>query len=697
MARAVPPTGSGSQGFHELLQRLASAHHSEVEEVRALRRENAILRAALGPRGTVPTTTNTTLPGSSTGRSTVGVHDLAASSSNQGDDVVHCYSSEDEGDRASELVGDREHHATSEQECTLQAHWLKAEHPKDPHTLTWSVISHVEMSAMSRAESAEPDSEDMESHKGSNNWFPQYPNSQSRILWDGVAAMLVFYDVVMLPLVVFKFQRNDFMISMDWIALIFWTINMPASLCVGYVAHEQLVMDMRRILLHYLKTWFILDVLILLPDWTFIIVSGGGQYEDSAGLSHAGLLGVLRLGRMARLVRLLKLRRFFESVYYRIESEYVSILIHIVQMISLVLIFCHVIGCMWFYVGDTQDGKPTWMNVHGYDEEDWWYQYALAFHWSITQFTPSTNDIAPKNMTERVTAICVVVFALVGFTYIVGSITGSLAHLRSLSEGSAKMFWDLRRYLTHFRVRPTLALRIEKYLEHAWARQQKGVHPKSVQALAMLSEPLRQELDLEIYRPSLTVHPLLLSLGEASPLTMRRIAHSAIRESKAARHDLIFVPREPGVNMFFRVSGTLWYRANGDVQDTMVSQAEEGWVAEPVLWVSAWDHKGVLTAASDSDLLMVDPVQFGRVVTHRSGRSYEMAVQYASAFVQWLMVHAQGEDSTSTGEVLRPADLASHGFEQIGWMQQAKLSWSNNLRLGRTSAILGLRGRFASI
>jgi len=536
----------------------------------------------------------------------------------------------------------------------------------------------------------EPDSEDMESQKGSKRWFPQYPNSQSRILWDCVAAILVIYDVVMLPLAVFKFQKNDFVISMDWITLIFWTINMPASLCVGYVAHGQMVMDMRRILLHYLKTWFILDVLILVPDWTFIIINEGGEDVNSVGQSHTGVVRILRLSRMARLVRLMKLRRFLQSVYYAIESEYVSILIHIVQMIALVLAFCHMIGCMWFLVSDTQDGKPTWVNVHGYDEEDWPYQYALAFHWSITQFTPSTNDIAPKNMAERVTAICVVVFALVGFAYIVGSITGSLTQLRSLSEGSAKMFWDLRRYLTHFRVQPTLALRIEKYLEHAWARQQKGIHSNRVRLLAMLSEPLSRELDLEIYMPSLKVHPLLLNLSEASPLTMQRVAHSAIRENKAARHDLLFVPSEPAVNMFFRVSGKLWYQPNGDQVGTMVSQADEGWVAEPVLWVHAWEHKGALTAATDADLLLVDPVQFSLVVT-RSPRSYEMGVQYARALVQWLRLHAQGEASTSTGEVLRRADLASNGFEQI-WMQAAKVNWSNNLHLGRTKSRLGLRG-----
>ncbi|CAK0877262.1 unnamed protein product [Prorocentrum cordatum] len=147
----------------------------------------------------------------------------------------------DEGSRASELVGDREHHATSEQEFTLQAHWLKPAHSKDDSARSVAnEVSYMGVNSVWGGMAVEPDSKDMQSHKGSKEWFPQYPNSESRILWDCVSAMLVIYDVAMLPLAVFQFQRNDFVISMGWITLIFWTINMPKSLCVGYVAHGKL-------------------------------------------------------------------------------------------------------------------------------------------------------------------------------------------------------------------------------------------------------------------------------------------------------------------------------------------------------------------------------------------------------------------------------------------------------------------------
>lgn len=44
----------------------------------------------------------------------------------------------------------------------------------------------------------------------------------------------------------------------------------------------------------------------------------------------------------------------------------------------------------------------------------------------------------PVPQVESSFAIFVVVFALVGFSYVVGSILGSLAQLRSMTEQSAK-------------------------------------------------------------------------------------------------------------------------------------------------------------------------------------------------------------------------------------------------------------------
>merc|ERR1719162_2306181 len=96
--------------------------------------------------------------------------------------------------------------------------------------------------------------------------------------------------------------------------------------------------------------------------------------------------------------------------------------------------------------------SKNWVSHHGFDGETWNYLYILSFHWAITQFTPSSMHVQPMNMLERTFAIMVVIFGLVGFSYLVGSITGSLAELRRLKEESVKQFWSLRRFLKRSQV-----------------------------------------------------------------------------------------------------------------------------------------------------------------------------------------------------------------------------------------------------
>merc|ERR1719229_1439944 len=126
----------------------------------------------------------------------------------------------------------------------------------------------------------------------------------------------------------------------------------------------------------------------------------------------------------------------------------------------MLLVINHLICCAWFAVGNSQDDL-TWVLFHNFDDVDWTYQYATSFHWSLTQFTPASMHVQPQNLLERTFAIVVVIFALVGFSYIVGSITGSLAQLRNMHAQESNLFWDLRRYLGKNNVPTMLSLRIQ--------------------------------------------------------------------------------------------------------------------------------------------------------------------------------------------------------------------------------------------
>jgi len=493
--------------------------------------------------------------------------------------------------------------------------------------------------------------------------FITYPNSTIRMIWDIIGGIFIMSDIVSIPLEMFRKEEHH---NKDWVMLVYWTLNVPASLTVGFVHNGVAQMDPKAIAVNYMKTWMVVDLLTVLPDWIFMCLAGGGTTTEQL----TKFIRVLRLVRIIRLIRLLRLKKVWQDLTDSIDSEYTSIFLNIGKMIVLLIIINHYIGCFWFFISVNSGHSNSWVKEFDFENQPWEYQYAASFHWSITQFTPSSMSVQPQNITERAFAIAVVLFALVGFSYVVGSITSSLAQLRVMQEDTAKQFWTLRRYLRQNSIPPFLSIRIRKYLEHAWQSQRHRLSEDKIKILALLSEQLQGELQCELSVPHLKVHPLLHRLNSVSKVTMQRLVRDAFGKKMLADNDSLFLAGEMGTHMFIIVEGQLRYRResrpgsiNHDKAETV--RGDEHWVAEPVLWVSKWVHVGDLVASQDSKLITISPTGFGEVI-QLNPTSFHLALEYAHKFIDWL----EGLQADNLSDInLSSPEITTAG--RSSWMAKA--------------------------
>ncbi|CAJ1330576.1 unnamed protein product, partial [Effrenium voratum] len=151
----------------------------------------------------------------------------------------------------------------------------------------------------------------------------------------------------------------------------------------------------------YFKTWFFPDLVILLLDVVLFIVTAMASDNTPQALQTASLVRALRLFRIVRLVRLHKAAAVVDVIQMRVRSEYVVLVVKMVRQSLLIIGVNHYIACAWFSVSDTLEGPDTWVNVFGVKNVDAWHQYMVSFHWSLTQFAPATNNVAPQNAIER--------------------------------------------------------------------------------------------------------------------------------------------------------------------------------------------------------------------------------------------------------------------------------------------------------
>lgn len=473
--------------------------------------------------------------------------------------------------------------------------------------------------------------------------FIMPPNSHPVLAWQVLGAFLIVYDLMLIPLGVFGIPTNVCTTSMDFITMFFWTLNLGVSLFIGYFEDGTLVTDPKTIARHYLQGWFFVDLATVVPDWLFYFMG------DVTG-DVVGLIRMVRLIKIWRLSRAMKLRILMDMLHDLVKSERLNILISILQMLAVLLMVNHFVACIWFMVSNTQ-GQMSWIDVYGFRDVDWGHQYVVAFHWGITQFTPSSMHVQPQNVPERVASICIVVFALVGFSYIVGSISGSLAQLRNLKADADRQFWNVKMYLTKQQVPTELATRIKRHLEHAFERQQKSSSVKEVRMFSLLSSGLLAELHCHNYLTRMGCHPLFCHLEKLSKVTAQRLASEAVEERYYAQCDHIFNSTELATHMWFLGGGLIRYSRSAQVME--IDPHTNAWISELVLWIDSWTHVGHLTAVTPCNMILLSPRSFGDVM-RRNPEAYSLALTYANNFIRWWAMM-----STSSSDVVLGSEVHS--------------------------------------
>mmetsp|Transcript_11044 Transcript_11044/g.24534 ORF Transcript_11044/g.24534 Transcript_11044/m.24534 type:complete len:963 (-) Transcript_11044:107-2995(-) len=488
-------------------------------------------------------------------------------------------------------------------------------------------------------EKAAEDSYPIVAYDGVLRHFISTPTASHRVAWEAAGAVLIAFDMLFVPMsIIFSPPEERWMAFLSLFSLAYWTLNIPASLCVGVIVDGVLIMEPRRILKRYAMTWMGIDLIVVIPEWIFTTMSVGG---DSDTGQFVKLLRMWRLFRTARLLRILRLRWILEVLTDLLQTELLGITVNIAKMITVMFLLCHYVGCCWYLLGNSTKTQPagSWVSWHDHSGVQWLEFYLLSVHWAMAQFTPASMEIQPRNEIERAYCVLIIMFALVCFSYVVGSITASLGQLRSLNEDFAKNSWVARRYLRQHDVPTHLNIRIMRYLEKRYERQRSHVHMDSIKIFSLLSEYLNSELQSAVYLPHLKNHALFAYMqgDKANQMnTMQRLAAKAITRKILAGGDFLFVQYDQQSHMGVLLSGKLIY-AKVDSRNFESEEAiqKSHCILEHVLWTDEWICLGEASAATDCEIQMLSADAFCDIV-QGSALVRHFITRYAQAFIKAL-------------------------------------------------------------
>ena len=134
-----------------------------------------------------------------------------------------------------------------------------------------------------------------------------YPNHEWKKTWDGMITLVLLFTCMMTPYRI-AFSDSD---PLSWtiINLIIdsmFLIDMILSFLTAYYTEEFVLVDERsEIAKNYLTSWFLIDMLAIIPFSS--IVSKGS--ED--GYNNAQVNDMIRIAKLGRLYKILRIMRLF--------------------------------------------------------------------------------------------------------------------------------------------------------------------------------------------------------------------------------------------------------------------------------------------------------------------------------------------------------------------------------------------------
>lgn len=328
----------------------------------------------------------------------------------------------------------------------------------------------------------------------------------------------------------------------------------------------------------------------------------------------------------------MKLANAMEKIKERSQSDKIDLMMGIFKTCVFIVIFSHCTACIWWGLGDraVDQQTVTWVSDSTYgrppaslDTASLGLRYVTSVHWSISQLTGGMDEFLPGNFLERIYAVVIYFCAFMAATMIVSSLTSNLTQLHIIRSGHSQKVATLKKYLKQNSISGGLALRIQRSALHALSGD---LTPEAVELLTVVSNPLRVELDYELYADVFRTHPMFNDIGSEAPQALRRVCHFGCSMLLLDATDVAFSEGEAGTAMYFIVKGEL---------DYVGEQVGPGsWAAEAGLWTT-WVHRGTLLSIGDVKIVTLQVQTFQDIVSRFTFSDFDTK-KYGQQFVAFL-------------------------------------------------------------
>ncbi|GBG31125.1 Potassium/sodium hyperpolarization-activated cyclic nucleotide-gated channel 1 [Hondaea fermentalgiana] len=460
-----------------------------------------------------------------------------------------------------------EHTASpSEQEETTKKHWRKLRVAAKTIGGIKQVENDMRLYGVSGAGHADMyDETDPRFYKQtaytSKHWFIMLPRNRFRRVWEALLIAMLLYVVFTVPVrVCFDIEVTGGAATFDLLVDVLFILDIFVNVVCAYEdSNGELIVEPKLIVLHYMRTWFILDVVASVPIYRFVSLDSS---VEEAQINRLGKIARLpRLLRLMKLLRLLKLLRVFKLMRYFQQWERHNIgmngaFTRMFKVIFGVFLVTHLIGCFWYFVawaGHDTIPEDSWIVQYGIENHDDMSKYLSSIYWSFSTLTTiGYGDVRAFTNREKIFSIVCMVVGVSWYAFVISTISSIMTMFDRRTAAVKRKQRLLVDFMRETHMPWAMRRRIMTYFDYATTRESSDADPNEMASvLSMLSTQLRTEVTLHVHRHLVPKVPFFLN---KSPQFIASTV-SLLRPLQYAKGDYISTRGQHADEMYFLIEG----------------------------------------------------------------------------------------------------------------------------------------------
>ncbi|OMJ93516.1 hypothetical protein SteCoe_3492 [Stentor coeruleus] len=334
-------------------------------------------------------------------------------------------------------------------------------------------------------------------------------NSMFLSYWNFFLTIFILYIAIFMPIRV-AFYENiywDFWTILDTILDVFFIFDIIVNFFSTYKDKEENeIYNMKKIAIHYLKTWFFMDLIASVPIG--LIDFGLGLQDSNTKMTRYSKL--VRLSKLPRLYRLLRVFRIMKVLKHYTQASVLNKLVDFFQLNARVLkfaqflltmfFFVHFIGCLWYFSALIDEFSPdTWVARNNMTDMNKGSLYLTCIYWAITTITTvGYGDITAKTDLEKVIAITLMICGVGFYSFTIGSLSSFLSTVDTRESVLAQKMAAVNEFIKETNVKGEIKQKIRQAIKFS-NRKLGAVWSDKNSLFKELPKNLRYEVALSMY------------------------------------------------------------------------------------------------------------------------------------------------------------------------------------------------------